>query len=85
MAGFDGHWRDSARNARFWIFDAEASVPFLLLLVHIRMWTFWLAMCSSLIFALLNRYGYTIPVFMRIFRGFLVGPLKHARPWWSAF
>ncbi len=80
-----GNWRDSGRRARFGIIDAEAAVPVLLFLVHITWWTFWVAITVSVIFAMLNRYGYTVAVFGRIVRNFIVGPYKHARAWWSVF
>ncbi len=80
-----GHWRDSGRRARFGFMDAASAVPILLFLVHITWWTFWLAVAVSAIFAMLNRYGYTVVVFGRIARSFLVGRYKQARAWWSIF
>jgi hypothetical protein len=35
-------WRDSARSAKLWIFDASASFPLLILAFHITMKTFHL-------------------------------------------
>jgi intracellular multiplication protein IcmT len=78
----DTHWRDSARTARFWIFDAPACFPVLLALLHIRWWTFGLAIFAVLFFTLLNRRGFTVVVFFRWLRTFLAGPVKKAKPWW---
>ena len=80
-----GHWRDSGRRARFGLIDAEAVIPILLFLVHITWWTFWLAVSISVFFAILNRYGYTMTIFGRVVRDFLVGRHKQARAWWSIF
>lgn len=85
MAGFsaNAHWRDSARAARFFIVDARAAFPFLLFLLHIRWWTFFLAIIAMCFFGLLERYGFTVVVFMRLLRSFLAGPRKSAIPWWK--
>ena len=77
------HWRDSARTARFFFIDAKAAFPILLFLVHIRLWTFIIAVVIMLFFTTLNRFGYTVDVFIRIFRSFLSGPRKIAIPWWT--
>jgi intracellular multiplication protein IcmT len=77
------HWRDSARNARFFLVDARAAFVFLLFLLHIRWWTFILAVVTVIFFAALERYGFTLTVFGRWLRTFLAGPHKSATPWWK--
>ena len=77
------HWRDSARNPRFYIIDAYACFPFLLLFLHIRKWTFLLALLSTIFFILLERFGFTVPVFLRWIRATLVGKYRSAIPWWA--
>jgi len=76
------HWRDSARSARFFIVDAKAAFPLLLFLLHIRWWTFTIAVISIVFFGILEHYGFTVPVFLRTVRTFLAGPRKIAIPWW---
>lgn len=76
------HWRDTARPARFFFVDYRAAFPLLFFLLHIRVWTFILAVVAIFCFYLLERYGYTVPVFFRLFRTALAGPRKYARPWW---
>ena len=76
------HWRDSARRARFFIIDAQAALPVFLFLLHIRKWTLIVAACFVGVFILLNKFGYNVPVFFRIFRSFLAGSRKVCRPWW---
>jgi len=78
----DAHWRDSARYPRFFIIDARAALPVMLALVHIRLWTFGLALLAMIFFAILHRYGFTVPVFCRWVGSLLAGPRKVAAPWW---
>lgn len=76
------HWRDSARVTRFFIFDARAAFPFLILLLHIRIWTFVVALVATSFFSALERYGFTVTVFRRWLRSSLAGKRRIARPWW---
>jgi intracellular multiplication protein IcmT len=75
-------WRDTARSARFFFVDYRAAFPLLLFLLHIKFWTFFLAIGVIVCLYILERYGYTVPVFLRIVRSFLAGSRKSARPWW---
>lgn len=77
------HWRDSARNPRFFLVDARAAFPVFLFLLHIRIWTGILVLLSAVFFSILERYGFTVPVFLRWIRLFIAGPLKSAQPWWK--
>ena len=63
------HWRDSARNPRFFMVDARAAFPIFLFLMHISVW-------------ILEHFGFTVPVFLRWLRLFLAGPVKSSTPWW---
>lgn len=79
----DTHWRDSGRHTRFWIFDAQACFPLLLCLLHIKLWTFTIAVIALVFFTYLNRRrGFTLTIFMRLVRSSLAGKRKVARPWW---
>jgi intracellular multiplication protein IcmT len=77
------HWRDSARNVRFWIVDYRATFPLLILLFHIRLWTFIFAVVATVFFSLIERYGFTPIVFLRWMRAYVAGPRKIAQPWWK--
>lgn len=79
----DTAWRDSARPARFFFFDARAAFPLLLFLLHIRWWTFILAVIATGFFAFLEHKGFTVVVFLRWLRNVLAGPRKTASPWWK--
>jgi intracellular multiplication protein IcmT len=78
----NAHWRDTARTARFWIVDSTAVFPFLLWLLHMRVWTFAVAVLATAFFSILERWGFTVPVFLRWFRSTIAGPHKAAIPWW---
>lgn len=77
------HWRDSARNVRFFFFDFRATFPLLFFLLHIRLWTFFLAIIAIIFFAMIERYGFTVSVFTRWVRSYIAGPRKIAHPWWK--
>lgn len=78
----NANWRDSARTPRFFSIDARAAFPLLFFLLHIRLWTFILAIIATIFFAALERYGFTLSVFFRLLRNFIVGKRKIAVPWW---
>lgn len=77
------HWRDSARNVRFFIVDFRATFPLLLFLMHIRMWTFVFAVTTTLFFGAIEHYGFSMAVFSRWLRSYIAGPRKIAQPWWK--
>lgn len=85
MAGFSpgAHWRDSARHTRFFMVDARAAFPLLLFLLHIRLWSFVLAIVAVLFFATLERFGFTVDVFLRWLRSTIAGPRRTSSPWWK--
>lgn len=65
--------------------DARASFPIFLFLVHIAIWTGLIALCSLVLFGILEHYGFTVPIFLRWFRSFLAGNIKTAQPGWSGY
>lgn len=77
------HWRDSGRSVRFGPIDFRASFPLLFFFIHIRLWTFLIALVAILFFALIERYGFTVNVFIRWLRSFIAGPRKIAQPKWK--
>lgn len=79
----NAHWRDSALQAKFFFVDAKAAFPLILFLMHIKLWTFIVAVIVMGFFALLSRYGYSVEVFLRILKATLAGPRKMAIPWWT--
>ena len=67
------HWRNSMRTARFFSFDARASLPFPLLLVYARTSTLVLCIISLFIFRYLEKKGLTFPAALRALRLTFVG------------
>jgi len=76
------YWRDSARNPRFFMVDALAALPLVIFLLHIRTWTFYLAIATVVFFAILERFHFTVPVFMRWVRSNIAGRVRVAKPAW---
>jgi intracellular multiplication protein IcmT len=81
--GPNAHWRDSAHSARFFFVDARAAFPLILFLLHIKLWTFIVAIITMVFFALLEKYGFSVIVFGRWVRSFMAGPFKSSDPWWK--
>jgi intracellular multiplication protein IcmT len=78
------HWRDSARNVRFFGIDFRATFPLLFLIFKLAsLWTWVFAILATLFFALLEKWGFTVGVFLRWLRAYIAGPRKIAQPWWK--
>lgn len=86
MARFSptAHWRDSARQTRFFFVDYRAAFPLLLFLLHIKVWTFLTAIAAMVFLAILERYGFSVSVFGSWLRSTLAGPRKNSSPWWKS-
>ena len=67
------HWRNTMRTARFFNFDARASLPFLLLLVYFRLSTLMLTIGTLILFRYLERKGLSFPEALRNLRSWLCG------------
>lgn len=76
------HWRDSARDSKLWLFNSTTLFPLLLMLFHIKTWTFVSAFTAIGFFTVLSYYGFTVPVFFRWCRAKIAGRRRTARPWW---
>ncbi len=77
------HWRDSSRTVRLFFLDFRACFPLVILLFHIRLWTFIFAVIATVFFAALERYGFSLIVFVRWLRAYVAGPRKISQPWWK--
>lgn len=75
------HWRDSARTPQFFMMDAYSAIPLLLFTLHIRIWTFALACLICAFFMILNKFGFTVPVFLRWIRSFFAGNHRYTHSW----
>lgn len=74
----DIHWRNTQKPARFFFMDARAFVGIFIWLVHMRNWTFGLAIAVMIAFWLLERRGLTFEASMRAFRCWLLGSNRPA-------
>jgi intracellular multiplication protein IcmT len=77
-----GHWRDTARSARFFIVDYRACFALLILMFLPNKITFIACMLVLAFFCLLEQLGFTIPVFFRWLRVLLAGKHRYSKPWW---
>jgi intracellular multiplication protein IcmT len=50
--------------------------------MHIEFWTGMMVLFSCVFFAIIERYGFTVPVFFRWLRVFFAGPNRISKPWW---
>lgn len=78
----NAHWRDSARSPRLFFMDAYAAFPLLFFILHIRFWSFIVCISAIAFFVILEKFGFTVPVFKRWIRVFFAGNYRDARPWW---
>lgn len=76
-------WRDTARTVRFFIFDAKAGLAFFVFLAYISWLTFAISITSFVVFGVLERYGFSIVVALRLARARLAGPVRYAVAWWQ--
>lgn len=74
----DVHWRNSMKSARFFALDARAAFPFLLVLLHVRLWTIALAFICTVIFWLAERLGLRFDAALRAVRAWFVAPYRPA-------
>ena len=70
------NWRDTARVPKLFIFDARLLIPLAIFFLHIRAWTFYLAIFFIAVFFLLERRGYTLGVLIKMLRIKFVGAYR---------
>lgn len=67
------HWRNNMRIVRFFMLDARAALPFLVLFVYFRWSSLTLALITVTIFYILERKGLTFSAALRNLRAWIVG------------
>jgi len=82
MAFRQSYWRDAGKNPRILGVDARAYFPLLAWLFYPRKWTFAVAVGFIIFFLVIEKRGFTLPVFLRFLRHKLRGALVPARTWW---
>lgn len=73
------HWRNNMRPVRFFMLDARAVIPFLVLLIYFRPSTLILTCLITAFFYILERKGLTVPAALRMMRSWVTG---RERPGW---
>lgn len=78
----DAIWRNAGRRLTIWGIPAPAFLVYLFWCRWPCMMAFYI--CSGVIafFALLSRYGWTLPVLIRRLVHLIRGSRKSGRPWW---
>lgn len=71
--GTSTYWRASMKMPRFLMFDARVLAAFLLLVFHLRMWTFGVLCVTALALWLIETYGYRFPNALRGVRSLIAG------------
>ena len=78
------NWRDSARNVRFFYYRLSGNFSSLQFFCCIYGYgLLFLLFSLTLFFSLLERWVFTVSVFLRWLRAYVAGPRKIAQPWWK--
>jgi len=71
-------WRNTGYGGKFLGADYRAMFPILIFFLHMRWWTFWVAVAGVVVMAVVAKFGYTVPVALRSVRMAISGPVKFA-------
>lgn len=80
LLGSPTYWRASMMMPRFLFLDARVIAAFLLLVLHLRVWTFAVLLATALVLWLVERRGYRFPNALRALRSALAGRTRPALP-----
>jgi len=76
-------WRDASRSPAFFGFiDVKSAFTVVLFVVHMRLWTFALAILGMIFFSVLANFGYDLLMLYRKIRSACRGKTIYSRPWW---
>lgn len=77
-------WRWSTPAPSIWGIPAVAFLPLIIVMYWLKFFPYTLYAALSIIgaCAIMNKYGYTLKVFIGKVRCILRGKKIHARPWW---
>lgn len=68
-------WRWASGIPRIGPVDARAGAALLIFLLHMRLWTMGISLVGVAFFAILERFGLTVPVFFRLAKRMCAGPI----------
>jgi len=75
-------WRNTGQPVRILMLDARAGLPILGAAVYWSWTTLTIALAGFVFFSAISFLGLTLPAMMRLFRRWLVGPVRTAVPVW---
>ncbi|MEP3670787.1 MAG: IcmT/TraK family protein [Roseibium sp.] len=79
MFGTPMYWRETQKPVKFLFVDGRVVVVILLMLMHIKLWTFLLALTTVLVVFLFGRKGISMDSIIRFIRATIVGKKRTAR------
>ncbi len=72
-------WRNTALPVMFWAVEGYAALPLVLWAVHIRWWTFWVAVSCTTALTVIRYFGLDARSAYRLVGAFLVRALAGGR------
>lgn len=83
-------WRNTALPTMLWAVEGYAVLPFILWLVHIRWWTFWLAVSFCLVLTVIRYFGLDARSAYRLMGAFLIralagGHIRASAAYWERY
>jgi len=75
----DPHWRNTANDVKFWIFDAKAFSPFPLLLIIKSLFLLIFGLFFLFFFFIIDKRGLSFSNFLRRTRTQITGSVKSVR------
>ena len=79
MYGQYVYWRETMKPAKFLIFDSRVVLAIIPVLIHMRLWTFALAVISMFVFWWFDRKNIPADSILRFLRSWLIGKKRSAR------
>lgn len=73
------YWRETHKQPRFFIFDGRLVFLILLVIMHLRFWTVFLAIATMIILFFFERKGVSADSILRFLRARIVGQRRTAR------
>lgn len=74
-----GYWRDTAQPLLLGFMSAYVTIPLMMFLLHIRLWTFLLLVATVIVMTVIERYGYSPPVALLALRARIAGRVVKRR------
>ncbi len=76
-------WRNTMAPVRAYVVDARALVPWFIFFMHWSWWTLYFAGFMTLVFAVPEWFGLSLPAALRMVRCLVNGRVRPAVPVWK--